>query len=68
MLLLANSFEEFRGVCMWKYSLDQEHYVSSTQVSWDAVFRHRNTTLDLISDPEMFCMVDFGIRCGVARM
>ena len=40
MLLLADIFEKFRGVCMRIYCVDPTHYVSSVQLSWDAMLRH----------------------------
>ena len=42
--------------------------MSSPQLSWDAMLRHTNCTLDLISDPEMFSIVDVGIRGGVSMI
>ena len=68
MLLLADIFEEFRGVCMRNYGLDTAHYVSSPQLTWDAMLRHTNCTLDLISDFEIFSMVDAGIRGGLSMI
>ena len=66
VLLLAYVFEEFRVVCMHNYGLDPGHYVSSPQLSWDAMLRNTNCTMDLISDPEMFSKVDVGsvLGCG----
>ena len=68
MYLLADTFEEFRGGCMRNDGLDRAHNVSSPQVSWDAMLRHTNCTLDLISDPEMFSMVDVGIPGGLSMI
>ena len=51
---------------MRNHGLDPAHYVSSPHLSWDAMLRHTNRTLDLIPDPEMFSMVDVGIRGGVS--
>ena len=66
VLLLAEIFEEFHGVCKRNYGLDPALYVSSPQMSWDAMLRHTNCTLDFSSDPEMFSMRDAGIRGGVS--
>ena len=68
MLILADVFEEFRGVCMGNYGLDPEYYVSSQQLSWDAMLRNTNCTFDLITDREMFSMVQVGIRGGVSMI
>ena len=48
VLLLADIFEEFRGVCLRNYGLDTAHYLSSQQLSWDAMLRHTNCKLHLI--------------------
>ena len=68
MLLLADLFEEFRGVCMRNDDLDPALYVSSPLLTWDAMIGQTNCTLDLISDPEMFSMVDDRIRDGVSMI
>ena len=53
---------------MRNYFLDPAHYVSSPQLSSDAMLLHTKCTLDLISDPEMFSMVDAVIRGGVSMI
>ena len=63
---MADVVEEFRDVCMRNYRLDPAQYVSSPQLSWDAMLLNTNCTLDLISYPELFSMVDAGIRGGVS--
>ena len=68
MILFADLFEEFRGVCLRNYGLNPAHYVISPHLSWDAILRNTNSTLELISDPEMFSMVDVGIRGGVSMI
>ena len=66
VLLLADVFEAFRNVCMANYGLDPAQYVSSPQLSWDAMLKQTACKLDLISDPEMFRFVDPGIRGGIS--
>ena len=46
------------------YGLDRAQYVRSPHLSGDAMLRNTKGTLDLISDPEMFSMVDVGILAG----
>ncbi len=60
VLLLADIFEAFRDVCMKNYQLDAAHYISAPQLSWDAMLKLTNMELELISDPEMFKMIDNG--------
>ena len=68
VLLLADLFEEFRGLVLRNYGLDHAPYVSSPQLSWDAMLRRTNCTADLISDPEMVWIVEAGIRPGVSMI
>ncbi len=68
MLLLADIFETFRKFSQDNYRLDPAHYVSSPQLSWDAMLLHTDSELELIADPQMFEMIDNGIRGGVAMI
>ena len=68
VLLLADIFEEFRAVCLQHYGLDPAHYISAPQLSWDAMLKLTNQSLELISDPEMFRTIDPGIRGGVSMI
>ena len=48
--------------------LDTAHNGSSPHLSWDAMPRRTNCTLDLISDPDMFSKVEAGIRGWVSMI
>ena len=68
VLLLADIFETFRKFGLEYYRLDPAHYVSSPQLSWDAMLLETGVCLDLMWDPQMFQMIDKGIRGGVAMI
>ena len=68
VLLLADIFESFRSVCLSNYGLDPAHYVSAPQLSWDGMLKHTACELQLISDPEMFRMIDPNIRGGITMI
>ena len=68
VLILADVFENFRRLSLSNYRLDPSHYVSSPQLSWDAMLLHTQCQLELISDSEMFNMIDRGIRGGVSMI
>ena len=68
VLLLADIFETFRKFGRENYRLDPAHYVSLPQLSWDAMLLETGVWLDLIWDPQMFQMIDKGIRGGVAMI
>ena len=68
VLILADVFENFRNFSIKHYKLDPAHYVSSPQLSWDAMLLFTECKLEMISDPEIFVLVDKGIRGGVAMI
>ena len=70
VMILTSVFEQFREVCLKKevHGLDPARYVSSPQLSWDAMLKKTGANVDLISDPAMFQMIDGGIRGGVCMI
>ncbi len=68
VLQLADVFEAFRNMCLETYGLDPAYYVSTPQLSWDAMLKITEISLELISDPAMFHMIDSGIRSGVCMI
>ena len=68
VLLLADVFEQFRTVCAHHYGLDPAHYVSSPQLSWDSMLKNTECILELVSDPEIFNMLDPAIRGGISMI
>ena len=66
VLLLADVFEEFRNVCLDNYKLDPTWYYTSPGLAWDAMLKLTNVELELLTDPEMYLMVEKGIRGGVS--
>ena len=68
MAQLADVFEDFRTMCLEAYKLDPAYYLSSPQLSWDAMLLETGVKLELLSDPAMFRIFDSGIRGGVAMI
>ena len=62
ILLLADVFEKFIGVCSEYYALDPCHYFSSPGLSWDAVLKMTGVAFELISDNGMYLFVEEGMR------
>ncbi len=60
VLLLADVMTEFRRVCKKVYGLDALHYYTSPGLAWDAMLKYTKTELDLISDPNMYQMIESG--------
>ena len=65
-LLLADVFENFRSFCLSNYKLDPANYVTLPGIAWDACLRMSNTTLQLLTDKEMYEFIESGIRGGYA--
>ena len=68
VLQLACIFEEFRNVCLHHYALDPSYYVSAPNLAWDSMLKLTNINLELISDPEMFKMIDSALRGGICMI
>ena len=62
ILLLADVFEKFIGVCLEYYGLDPCHCFTSTGFSCDAMLKMGGIELELISDIDIYFgwILDFG--------
>ena len=65
VLLLADVFESFRKMTLATYKLDPAHYFTAPGLSWDAMLKLTGVKLQLVDDPDMYLMVESGIRAGV---
>ncbi len=68
VLLLADVMTEFRKTCKKAYGLEALHYYTSPGLALDAMLKYTKVKLDLISDPDMFLMVERGVRGGVSTV
>ncbi len=68
VLLLADVMTEFRKTCKKAYGLEAFHYYTSPGLAWDAMLKHTGVELDLLSDTDMYQMVEKGIRGGVSSI
>ena len=68
VLLLADVFSEFREECYLSYGLDPAHYVSLPGYSWECALKYSGVQLQLITDVDMYQMVEKGIRGGVCSI
>ena len=68
VLLLADVFEAFRTMSLETYKLDPCHYYTAPGLAWDAMLKHTKVNLELISDPEIFLLLENSIRGGVAMI
>ena len=68
VFLLADILENFRDISVRNYLVDPANCVSSPKLSWDAMLFFTKCELELIADPEMFHMLDQGLRGGVSMI
>ncbi|KAK3723060.1 hypothetical protein QZH41_008526 [Actinostola sp. cb2023] len=68
VLLLMDTFEAFRDVCIKNYKLDPCWYYTAPGLSWDAMLKMTKIRLELLSDVDMLLMVEKGIRGGVSMI
>ena len=68
VLLLADVFENFRETSMLYYDLDPAHYFTLPGYGWDAMLLKTGIELDLISDMDMYLMIEKGIRGGMTQV
>ena len=68
VLLLADVFEEFRNICLKNYSLDPAWYYTSPGLSWDALLKHSEVKLELLTDPDKLLLFEKGIRGGISMI
>lgn len=65
VLLLADVFENFRNICMINYEVDPAHYLTVPSLTFDAMLKYTKIELELISDYDMYMMIEKGIRGGI---
>ena len=66
--LLADVFENFRGVCMENYELDAYWYYTAPGLARDACLKKTGAQIELLSDIDMLLVIETGIRDGVSMI
>ena len=60
VILLADVFEAFRDTCLEHYSLDPPHFHTSPGLAWKACLKKSGIRLELLTDPDMLLMFEWG--------
>ena len=68
VLLLADVFETFQKMALETYKLDPVHYYSLPGLSWDSILKYTEIKIDLITDPDMYQMVEKSMRGGISQI
>ena len=67
VVLLANVFEAFRDTCLRHHKLDPVHFYTSPGLAWKACLKRTGIKLELLTDPDMLLMFEWGIRGGITQ-
>jgi hypothetical protein len=68
VLLLADIFQNFWQIAIEKYGLDPLWYYLTPGLAWDALFFMTGQRLELITDQNMYMMVEQGLREGISMV
>ena len=68
IILLADVFENFRKLFKNDYGLDPAWYYTTPGMAWDGMLKMTEAELDLISDPNIYLMIENGIRGGICTV
>ena len=66
--LLADIFQTFRKTCMESYKLDPLHYYTAPGLSWNALLKHTNIDLELLTDLDMHLFIEKGMSGGISMV
>ena len=61
-VLLADVFEQFRRLAFDQYGLDPAHCWTLAGYTWEAALKFTGMKLELITDPNIYLMVESAIR------
>jgi hypothetical protein len=68
VLLLACVFEKFRQISFDSTGIDPAHHLSTPGFTWDACLKETGIELECVTDPEMYLMLERGIRGGLSQI
>jgi len=68
VLLLADVFQNFRNSVYEQHHLDPLHFITLPTLAWAMALKYTDAELDLITDPDMYLMVENNMRGGIATI
>ena len=63
--LLADVVQAFRKNSLDEYQMDPAFFVSAPQLAWNALLKHIDSPIPLITDPEIYLMIQPNIQGGI---
>ena len=64
---LADTFEQFRNVCLKEYKLDPAYFCTTPGLALEACLKMSWVRLELLADIDMVLMFEKGIRGGISQ-
>ena len=61
-------YEAFRDTCLRHYKLDPAHFYTSPGLAWKACLKHTGIRIELLTDPDMLLMFEWGIRSEITQV
>ena len=68
VFLLADGFQNFRNSVYEQHHLDPLHFITLPSLAWASALKYTGAELDLITDPDMYLMVENNMRSGIATI
>jgi len=68
VFLLADGFQNFRNSVYEQHHLDTLHFTTLPSLAWASALKYTGAELDLITDPDMYLMVENNMRSGIATI
>jgi len=68
VLLLPDVFENFRNTIYGEHRLDPLHFITLPSLAWTTALKRTGVKLDLITDADMYLMIENNMRGGIATI
>jgi len=68
VLLLCDVFQSFRQSVMDHHRLDCLHFFTLPSLSWAMALKHTDVKLELITDPDMYLLIENNMRGGISTI
>ena len=68
VLLLTDVMENFRNTIYSEHGLDCLHFITLPSLAWASALKYTEAELELITDPDMYLMVENSMRGGIATI